>query len=228
MKTITQTYDLVVAGGGLSGVCAALAAARHGIRTVLIQDRPMLGGNASSEFRMHICGADRHGSRPNLRETGILEELLLSVKQQNPNPNFWALDTVLWEACQREAKHTLLLNTHVTGAQVEGSRISAISAIQLASDRGYMKRCLLIDYDRQARGGKGVKTFSFVKNGVNGTQIAAALAVREPFDFVVRQKNGTETVFNTEAVPIETKAGKGEMFAMVVMDDCVEEIYPQS
>ena len=100
--------------------------------------------------------------------------------------------------------------------------------VVLASDRGYMKRCLLIDYDRQARGGKGVKTFSFVKNGVNGTQIAAALAVREPFDFVVRQKNGTETVFNTEAVPIETKAGKGEMFAMVVMDDCVEEIYPQS
>ena len=137
MKTITQTYDLVVAGGGLSGVCAALAAARHGIRTVLIQDRPMLGGNASSEFRMHICGADRHGSRPNLRETGILEELLLSVKQQNPNPNFWALDTVLWEACQREANLTLLLNTHVTGAQVEGGRISAISAIQLASETTY-------------------------------------------------------------------------------------------
>ena len=53
----TFDADLVVCGGGLSGVCAAIAAARHGTKTILIQDRPMLGGNASSEVRMGICGA---------------------------------------------------------------------------------------------------------------------------------------------------------------------------
>jgi len=65
--------DVCVVGGGMAGVCAALAAARHGARVVLVHDRPVLGGNASSECRVHICGADRHGSIPNLRETGILE-----------------------------------------------------------------------------------------------------------------------------------------------------------
>jgi glycine/D-amino acid oxidase-like deaminating enzyme len=49
--------DLLVAGGGMAGVCCAMAAARLGVRVILVQDRPMLGGNASSEIRMHIVGA---------------------------------------------------------------------------------------------------------------------------------------------------------------------------
>ena len=68
----TLAFDFVVAGGGMSGLCAAIAAARHGVKTALVQARPMLGDNASSEIRMHICGADDHMSRPNARETGIL------------------------------------------------------------------------------------------------------------------------------------------------------------
>ncbi len=100
--------------------------------------------------------------------------------------------------------------------------------IVLASDRGYLKRCLLIDYDRQARGGKGVKTFSFVRNGMNGMCIAAAMTVKEPYDFVVRQKDGTETDLNTELIPIETKPGKGAMFVMVVMDNVVTGMYAKS
>ena len=56
---VEREYQVVVVGGGISGVCAALASARHGAQTALIQDRPVLGGNASSEIRMHICGANR-------------------------------------------------------------------------------------------------------------------------------------------------------------------------
>ena len=52
--------DFVVVGGGLAGICAAVAAARNGLKVILVQDRPMLGGNASSEIRMWICGA--HGA----------------------------------------------------------------------------------------------------------------------------------------------------------------------
>ena len=57
VKTYTElSADIVVCGGGLSGVCAAVSAARHGAKVILVQDRPMLGGNASSEMRMGIVG----------------------------------------------------------------------------------------------------------------------------------------------------------------------------
>ena len=65
MKQATEKYDFIVVGGGMSGMCAAIAAARLGVRTALVQDRPVLGGNASSEIRMHICGADKHGTQNN-------------------------------------------------------------------------------------------------------------------------------------------------------------------
>ena len=53
-KVKNAEYDVVVVGGGMSGICVALAAARHGVRTALVHDRHVLGGNGSSEIRMHI------------------------------------------------------------------------------------------------------------------------------------------------------------------------------
>ena len=73
MRNLQYQTDLCIVGGGMSGLCCAIAAARHGIKVVLIQDRPVLGGNASSEIRMWIGGA--HGK--DNRETGIMEEIFL-------------------------------------------------------------------------------------------------------------------------------------------------------
>ena len=67
MNKIRSEFDVAVIGGGLAGLCCAIQSARAGAKTALIQNRPMLGGNASSEIRMHICGADHHGTRPNAR-----------------------------------------------------------------------------------------------------------------------------------------------------------------
>ena len=81
--TITRrklSADFVVVGGGMAGLCAAVAAARNGAKTVILQDRPMFGGNASSEIRMWICGA--HGD--NRKEAGLLEELQLDNYYFNP------------------------------------------------------------------------------------------------------------------------------------------------
>lgn len=64
-------FDVVVAGGGMTGLCAAIASARHGAKTALVQDRPVLGGNASSEIRMHICGASASMQKPELSEGGM-------------------------------------------------------------------------------------------------------------------------------------------------------------
>ncbi|MBQ6123016.1 MAG: DNA gyrase subunit A, partial [Clostridia bacterium] len=96
--------------------------------------------------------------------------------------------------------------------------------VVMISDLGYMKRCLLIDFDRQARGGKGLKAFNFLKNGQNGRAVAGALMVKEAFDFRILQKGGTATACNTEDVAIEPRSGRGQPYVVVVMDDVVTEI----
>lgn len=102
--------DFAVIGGGMSGICAALAAARAGSRVVLVQDRSVLGGNASSEVKMHIVGADCHGSRPGARESGIIEELRLEDSMRNPYRSYPQWDLLLYEKVKAEPNITLLLD----------------------------------------------------------------------------------------------------------------------
>jgi len=120
------TTDILIAGGGLSGVCAALAAARNGAKVVLIQDRSRLGGNASSEIRMHICGAT--ALKQVWRETGILEELMLTESVTNPQECYEMLDYVLYDKVFSEKNITLLLDTMLFDVFTEGSKITMIKA----------------------------------------------------------------------------------------------------
>ena len=101
-------YDFAVVRGGLTGLCAAMAAARGGAKTALIHDRPVLGGNASSEIRMHICGANSNMKKPELTEGGIVHELMLSNKQVNDSYNFSIWDAVLFNAAKKEKKFDLV------------------------------------------------------------------------------------------------------------------------
>jgi len=117
-----RKYDVIVVGGGMAGVCAAIASARHGAKTALIHDRPVLGGNASSEVRMHICGADCSGARPNARETGILEELRLENQARNPQRSATMWDLILWEAVTREPNLDLFLNCQVVKVRSTAGR----------------------------------------------------------------------------------------------------------
>lgn len=126
--------DLVVVGGGLSGVCAALAAARHGCEVVLVQKRPVLGGNASSEIGIGIVGAACANGRWDARETGILEEILLEGRRFDPTGGPASLDFALWEAVKAEPSLRLLLNTHITDVERDGRRILRVSGEQQASE----------------------------------------------------------------------------------------------
>jgi hypothetical protein len=135
VSTITEHHldcDLLVAGGGMAGVCCALAAARLGARVILVQDRPVLGGNASSEIRMHIVGATGlHAGIPLVlepREGGIIEEIRLELAVRNPQRSPAMFDLILYELCRLEPNLRLLLNTTVTAARMEADRIAAVVA----------------------------------------------------------------------------------------------------
>ncbi|MGW0158992.1 FAD-dependent oxidoreductase [Mycobacterium sp. NPDC003323] len=132
MRTVEEAYDVVVCGGGLAGFSAAVAAARHGARTALIQDRPVLGGNSSSEVRVTPHGAAAfHGYA---RETGIISEALIADRAVNHaviRENGWTnsvWDLVLYDMAVRTPNLTLHLNTAVHGVQVDGERITAVLA----------------------------------------------------------------------------------------------------
>ena len=131
--------DFVVVGGGLAGVCASLAAARNGCRVVLIQDRSVLGGNASSEIKMHAVGADFHGRRPGARETGLIEEFRLEDAARNPHRSYSQWDLLLYEKVTAEPNITLLLDTDCTGCATvtlpSGQRrITAVSAVRQSTE----------------------------------------------------------------------------------------------
>lgn len=128
-KTITT--DLCVIGGGLAGVCAAVTAARRGVRVVLLQDRPVLGGNSSGEVRMWVRGAS--ANFPEHREGGIIEELALEVAHHNPDMNFSVWDGILYNKVIYEKNITLYLNTTCIGAREKDGRITSVTAWQLTT-----------------------------------------------------------------------------------------------
>lgn len=120
--------DVLIAGGGMAGVCAALAAARNGAKVVLVQDRSRLGGNSSSEVKMHIVGADIHGARPGWREGGLIEELRLDDAVHNPQRSRELWDLLLYDKLISEENITLLLDTFCCAAEVSERRIRRVLA----------------------------------------------------------------------------------------------------
>ena len=130
LKKVNHKVDFCVVGGGLAGIAAAISAARHGANVALMQDRPVLGGNASSEIRMWVSGA---GSRVrHLQETGIIEEILLENMYRNPDRNFSIWDSILYEKVRFEPNITLLLNCACCDAETKENHIKSVTGILLA------------------------------------------------------------------------------------------------
>ena len=129
LKTISHEVDFCVVGGGLAGMCAAIAAARAGKSVVLMQERPVLGGNASSEIRMWICGAQGE----NNRETGIVEEINLESLYRNPYKIYSVWDSILFGVVKKEQNITLLLNTSACDAEMEADKIKAVIGWQMTT-----------------------------------------------------------------------------------------------
>lgn len=130
--------DLTVVGGGLAGVSAAISAARLGKRVALVNNRPVLGGNSSSEIRVWVCGATSHGIQRFARESGVIGELYVENQYRNPegNPIHW--DEVVLDAVRAEPNISLHLNTDVRSvetADADGDRtVSSVTGWTMGSE----------------------------------------------------------------------------------------------
>lgn len=134
---VSKSFDLVVCGGGPAGVTAALAASRLGLDTALIQDRPVLGGNSSSEVRVPLAGASN--GNPWARESGIIEELLLTERYNNFTSRRESMindvwDLVLYDACRQEDKLSLYLDTNIRQVNKNRNKVISVLANQLGSE----------------------------------------------------------------------------------------------
>lgn len=118
--------DIAIIGGGLSGMCAAIAAARNGSSVVLVHDRSRLGGNASSEIRMHVSGSS--ALKTVWREIGILEEMMLDDAVTNPQGAYPIWDFVMYNKVISEPNITLLLDTMMYDAESENNSITSVKA----------------------------------------------------------------------------------------------------
>lgn len=120
----TKDFDVIIVGGGIAGCAAALAADSQGIKVALIQDRPLFGGNASSEIRVHVIGIPGKGA-------GILNKI---DTEHWPNGSHKAhQDQVKREKTLAESGVTLFPNYLATGLEMKGKEITTIEARQANS-----------------------------------------------------------------------------------------------
>ena len=119
------TYDLVVVGAGIAGMSAAVSAARLGCNVALINDRPVVGGNNSSEIRVHLGGRIEMGP---YKELGGLQKEFGPEKGGNAQPAATYEDQKKLDWLAREERVSLFLNYRVIGVEKEGDRIVAVTA----------------------------------------------------------------------------------------------------
>ncbi len=130
--------DVAVIGAGMAGISAAVSAARNGAKVVLVQDRPVLGGNASSEMRVTVNGVQSLANKHKVeRETGIVEELLIENWHHNPQESYPVWDHVLYNYVFKEKNITLLLNTTAIDVTMDGDKIKSVICRQLTTETDF-------------------------------------------------------------------------------------------
>lgn len=142
IEVIHRSFDVIVVGGGISGTCAAISAARNGAKTALVHERSMLGGNSSSEVR--LFPEDTCGFSTWIKESGIFEEIYTEERVRNWEPYIEGMmnshwDLVLYEWVKREKSLTLFLNSTMREVvMADHAHIQAIHAAQLGTEREFV------------------------------------------------------------------------------------------
>ncbi len=125
-------FDLVVVGGGIAGTCSAISGARSGLKVALIQDRPVLGGNNSSETRVHLGGRTMLAPYPALG--GVVRELS-PARRGNAGPPERYEDQKKLDVVAAEKNISLFLSTHVSEVETDGKKIVAVIGRNIRSGK---------------------------------------------------------------------------------------------
>lgn len=131
-------YDIVVVGGGIAGITTAVQSARLGLKVALIQNRPVLGGNNSSEIRVHLMGDLDKNHYPKL---GRIVRELDNGDPENANPDARAYgDKRKLEVVLAEKNISLFLSTHAHDVEMEGNRIVSVLARNIETNKEFRFR----------------------------------------------------------------------------------------
>jgi len=142
IELVHQKFDLVVVGGGISGTCAAISAARNDVRVALVHERSTLGGNSSAEVRLYP--EDTCVFSTWIKESGILDEIHAEERVRNWEPQIEGLmnsnwDLVLYDWAMREKNLVLFLNSTMREVEMaNASSILAIHAAQLGTEKEFL------------------------------------------------------------------------------------------
>lgn len=136
-------FDITIVGGGVAGICTAITAARKGLDVLLINDRSVLGGNASSEIGVAIQGSCHHGLNPSIyaKEGGLIEEIRLRLSKYAMGGGYdklALLDAVFFDLIYENENITLLLNTSVYSCVVINRKIKHCCARHNISNEDYI------------------------------------------------------------------------------------------
>jgi hypothetical protein len=118
------SFDLVVVGGGIAGICAAVSAARHGLQVALIQNRPIVGGNNSSDVRVQLGGKVNMEPYPAI---GNLVNELDPKQVQNARPAAEYKDVLKMDLVENEPGVHFFRNMHIDEVSMNESQIESVT-----------------------------------------------------------------------------------------------------
>lgn len=181
-KPATACYDFVVVGGGISGMCAAVAAARQGLKVALVNDRPVLGGNNSAEIRVHLGGTIEVGPYPAL---GRMQREFGHSKKGNAQPAENYEDGKKQSWIESEPNVTLYASNRAVAVRKDGSKIDAVIIRNIETSEEILLEAPLFA-DCTGDGTVGYLAGADYRYGREGkAEFGESLAPDEPDNFVL-------------------------------------------
>ena len=175
-------YDFVVVGGGISGMCAAVAAARQGLKVALVNDRPVLGGNNSAEIRVHLGGTIEIGPYPAL---GRMQREFGHSKKGNAQPAENYEDGKKQSWIESEPNVTLYASNRAVAVRKDGSKIDAVIIRNIETSEEILLEAPLFA-DCTGDGTVGYLAGADYRYGREGkAEFGESLAPDEPDNFVL-------------------------------------------